>query len=95
MKYETRGLEARADELRSAIQNERDAIAVLRAEWSLLNRPERLERIARKFLKLEPLPAQQMITMEELDAPRGKPMALNEPNPIEDLLRRQPPAMAH
>lgn len=77
VKYEARGLEARVQELKKEIQDERDAIAVLRAEWSLLNRPERVERLARKHLGLEPLAAQRIITIEDLDTrtPPLPPMA--------------------
>jgi hypothetical protein len=37
---------------------------VLRAEWSLLNRPERIERLAKKFLKLEPAKPLQLVTVD-------------------------------
>ena len=43
---------------------ERDAIAVLRAEWSLLNRPERIERLAKKYLKLAPAKPLQLVTVD-------------------------------
>ena len=45
VKYETRSLDADIATLNKQIDDERDAIAVLRAEWSLLNRPERIERL--------------------------------------------------
>ena len=54
VKYEARGLDAEIASLGKRIDEERDAIAVLRAEWSLLNRPERIERLAQKYLKLAP-----------------------------------------
>lgn len=69
VKYETRALQAKAQALEAEIQKERDAIAVMRAEWSLLNRPDRIERLARKFLNMEPLPARQMISLDDLDVP--------------------------
>lgn len=74
VKYETRMLDARTDELHKAIEEERNAIAVLRAEWSLLNRPERIERLARKYLGLEPLEAQRMVTLNGMETPQGRPM---------------------
>ena len=41
------------------IEAERDSVAVLSAEWSLLNRPERIERLAQKYLDLAPPKARQ------------------------------------
>ncbi len=64
-KYESKDMEARAGELRRAIGGERDAVAVLRAEWSHLNRPKRIERLARKHLGLKPLKASQILTVRQ------------------------------
>lgn len=64
VKYETRGLDAEIASLSRKIDEERDAIAVLRAEWSLLNRPERIERLAKKYLKLAPAKPVQLLTVD-------------------------------
>jgi cell division protein FtsL len=66
VKYEARALDAEIASLNRKIDEERDAIAVLRAEWSLLNRPERIERLARKYLKLEPARPTQLVTLDTL-----------------------------
>lgn len=71
LKYETRALDQRAEELRGSIRAERDAVAVLRAEWSHLNRPERVERLARKHLGFKPLKANQILTHKQYEALRG------------------------
>ncbi len=93
VKYETGVLDARAAELNKAIQEERDAIAVLRAEWSLLNRPERVERLARKYLGLEPLQAQRLVTLDGLDV---QPMAhRNDDVGITASIRAGPKVQAH
>ncbi|HEU0018532.1 MAG TPA: hypothetical protein VFQ31_09290 [Methyloceanibacter sp.] len=63
-KYEARALDEDIGGLRKKIEMERDAVAVLRAEWSLLNRPERIERLAKKHLKLNPARPQQLVTIE-------------------------------
>lgn len=64
VKYEARGLDAEIASIGKKIDEERDAIAVLRAEWSLLNRPERIERLARKYLKLAPAKPLQLVTID-------------------------------
>ena len=64
VKYETRAFDAEIASLTKKIDEERDAIAVLRAEWSLLNRPERIERLAKKYLKLAPAKPLQLVTVD-------------------------------
>jgi cell division protein FtsL len=64
VKYEARGLDAEIASIGKKIDEERDAIAVLRAEWSLLNRPERIERLAQKYLKLAPAKPLQLVTID-------------------------------
>jgi cell division protein FtsL len=93
LKYETRALDRRAGELRQSIRSERDAVAVLRAEWSHLNRPERIEKLARKHLGLAPLKASQFMTARQYAALRLPSAAevaarlLGQPPP--DQRRRQ------
>lgn len=66
VKYEARVLDEQIVALNKKIDDERDSIAVLRAEWSLLNRPERIERLARKYLKLEPVRPQQLVILDQV-----------------------------
>jgi cell division protein FtsL len=66
VKYEARSLDERIITLNKEIEAERDALAVLRAEWSLLNRPERIERLAKKYLKLAPPAPQQLVTVDSV-----------------------------
>src|SRR5262245_36121670 len=64
VKYQAKGIDADIKTLNGQIDKERDAIAVLRAEWSLLNRPERIERLAKKYLKLAPAKPLQLVTVD-------------------------------
>lgn len=61
LKLKTRGLEAEARELVTALQDESDFLALMRAEVSYLSRPERIEDMARKTLKLEPIASTQLV----------------------------------
>ena len=64
VKYESRALDERIAVLADDIDKERDALAVARAEWSLLNRPERIERLAKKSLELAPAQARQLVVLD-------------------------------
>lgn len=66
VKYEARALDEEIATLGKKIDEERDALAVLRAEWSLLNRPERIERLAQKYLKLAPAQPRQLVTLDKV-----------------------------
>ncbi len=66
-------VEARERERASLVQetvNERDAIRILRAEWSYLTQPERLQSLADRHLDLVPLKASQIATFDDLPMPR-------------------------
>jgi hypothetical protein len=57
--FEVSALEDRLIVLNQEITSDRDAIHVLRAEWSYLNQPERLEGLSRRYLDLQPLEGSQ------------------------------------
>ena len=83
-KYEACALGEDIGGLRKDIETERDAVAVLRAEWSLLNRPERIERLAQKHLKLAPARPQQLVTLDTVsdnDFERARTEAADEALP--------------
>ncbi|MEM7397929.1 MAG: cell division protein FtsL [Pseudomonadota bacterium] len=66
VKYEARSLDEKIVMLQRQIEEERDSLAVARAEWSLLNRPERIERLAKKYLELSPAHPQQIVILDEM-----------------------------
>ncbi len=61
LKLKTRALETEARDLVTALQDESDFLALMRAEVSYLSRPERIEDMARKTLKLEPIASAQLV----------------------------------
>jgi len=102
VKYESRGLDAEIASLGKRIDEERDALAVLRAEWSLLNRPERIERLAQKYLKLSPAKPAQLLTVDtvsdrDFDRTRAEIAAAAAPAPAAKAAKsagKQPSAVA-
>ena len=61
LKFKTRQLEARALALAGELQDESDFLALMRAETGYLARPERIEDMARRDLKLEPIAPSQLV----------------------------------
>jgi hypothetical protein len=52
--------------LRAEIREQRDAIAILRAEWAKLDAPLRLQGLAERHLPLKPLSATQYDSLKNL-----------------------------
>jgi len=102
VKYQSRALDAEIVTLGKQIDEERDGIAVLRAEWSLLNRPERIERLAQKYLKLAPARPTHLVTIDtvtdrDFDRTRleAVPVAAQAPAPKSAGPAKRPPAVAN
>lgn len=58
--FEVSELDDRLSTLNRDITSDREAIHVLRAEWSFLNQPERIEELARRHLDLSPVSGTQL-----------------------------------
>ncbi|RDD61284.1 cell division protein FtsL [Ferruginivarius sediminum] len=66
VKYEVQRLEEELGVVQSNIQENREALHVLEAEWSYLNRPARLSRLAKEHLDLQPLQPKQVAHVQQL-----------------------------
>ncbi len=69
----------------------RETIGLLEAEWSLLSRPERLQRLTYDYLKLKPMEAKQVVSTDALvtilpERPAPDPSKTNT-DPIAKMLK--------
>jgi hypothetical protein len=60
------GLERELALQQQTILKQQEAIHVLEAEWSYLNRPERISVLAERFLALAPLSADHVVSIKDL-----------------------------
>ena len=66
MKNQVQGLEKQLVSINQNIQNDIKTIHVLKAEWSHLNNPARLRKLAAKHISLNPIQAEQIINLSAL-----------------------------
>ena len=66
IKYETIYHAENMAKLKREIQKERDALGVMKAEWSFLVRPDRVQPLVDKYLELQPVLPGQMVSASAL-----------------------------
>ena len=66
IKFESTRQAERAAKLRMEIRREHDAIAMLRAEWSTLDNPARIQALAKRHLSLQPIDGRQFDRLDRL-----------------------------
>ena len=66
IKFESTLRGERIAKMRGDVQRERDAIAALRAEWSTLENPARIQGLARRHLRLRPPDSAQYDSLDRL-----------------------------
>jgi len=94
IKFESTRRAEQVAKLRSEIRREQDAIAALRAEWSRLDSPARIQDLAKRHLALRPIDPRQL---DRLDRLPERPPELVPPgisDPIGFLIERPEPGEA-
>lgn len=66
IKYQVIALEQETSQTKKRIQETHESIHVLKAEWSHLNDPKRLQHLAQKHLNIGPIKGSQFIPMKML-----------------------------
>ena len=65
-KYETIFYAEQVKKLEATVEKEKDQIAILKAEWQLLNRPTRLDVLAQRYLDLKPVKSTQIARAQDI-----------------------------
>ena len=68
IKYDTLYYSEEVAKLKVKLRKEHEAIAIGRAEWALLTRPDRLQRMADKNVDLQPMLITQLARFSDLPA---------------------------
>jgi len=82
IKFESTLRAERVAKMRGDVLRERDAIAALRAEWTTLENPARIQGLARRHLKLQPADATQFDALNRLPE---RPPAIVQLSPVDAI----------
>jgi len=82
IKFESTRQAQRVAKLRTEIRREHDAIASLRAEWSKLDNPSRIQGLAKRHLQLKPADVYQVDRLDNLPVRPPELIPAGEPDPI-------------
>jgi cell division protein FtsL len=66
LEHTTRGIEREIAKYERGIEEEKENMRLLNAEWSSLTRPDRLRALAEQHLGLSTLKAKQIVKLEEI-----------------------------
>ncbi len=90
VKYDVRDAERRIYTLEQQITETSHDVSLLEAEWTMLNRPGRLQTLSENYLELENIKPEQIIALDAISASirmRETPvLEENTSDPIGDLL---------
>lgn len=65
-KYETIFYAEQVKKLEAQVDREKDQIAILKAEWQLLNRPQRLDALAQRYLDMKQVKSTQVARVQDI-----------------------------
>lgn len=88
VKYRVQGIQAEIAAINRQMEDERESLHVVAAEWSYLNQPERLQQLSENYLKLQPVKVAQMVEVAGIPEPHQevasagagiKPVSMQQP----------------
>ena len=86
IKFESTRVAQQIVKLRMEIRREQDAIAALRAQWSKLDSPARIQDLAHRHLALRPTEARQYDRLDNLPQRPADPIPIEEADPIGTMI---------
>lgn len=86
IKFEATQQAEHAAKLRREIARERDSIATLRAEWTKLDNPERIQGLAQRHLTLKPVESIQYVDFAKLPEMRPQIVPPGTADPIAAII---------
>lgn len=92
VKYEVMALKTQVAETSRELEQKRHALHVAAAEWAYLNRPERLKRLAAKYLASSELTVDQVAEIQDIPFPNRSLASADtaaEMNPVSARMDRQ------
>jgi hypothetical protein len=82
IKFDSAVQAERLAKIRGEVRRERDLIAALRAEWSELDNPARIESLAKRHLSLKPIVPTQFDSLDRLPEQPPQFFPHDSPDPI-------------
>ena len=91
VKYRVQDMEKELTQLNRATIEDREAIRVLKAEWSHLNNAARLRLLAGRHLGMKPLIPEQMGTLDDLPYRAPRSMGAGGSVPLDGVMEARRP----
>jgi hypothetical protein len=88
IKFDSTVQAERLAKIRSQVRHERDTIAALRAQWSELDNPARIEALAKRFLPLKPIAPTQFDKLDNLPDRAPDPVTPDGKDPIRAMIEQ-------
>lgn len=76
VKYRVQAIQTEVTKVTRDLEQERESLRVVEAEWAYLTRPERIQKLATRYLKLQPVQTRQIASDDTLRraTPRVQPV---------------------
>lgn len=91
VKYEVQNVRAQIADATRELEQEKEVLHVVAAEWAYLNRPERLQTLARTYLGSSEVTVQQVADLQIIPFPKTIMVSDEAPQPERGL----PEAVVH